>query len=76
MPRLSASGQITVPGVFERGDLLVGEDLIDGRAPEVAVGEVRGCGAVELQRDLVAVVGEVGGLRAVGRRRRPGRPFR
>ncbi len=43
--------------------LLVGKDLVNGRAPEVTVAEVTGirvaaAGLVELERDLVAVVDE------------------
>ena len=39
---------------------LVGEKLVDGRAPEIAVGEVGGRVAVELEDGLVAVVGPEG----------------
>ena len=49
--------------------LLVGQDLVDGGAPEVAVGDR--IGFVDFEDDLVAVVFVMGGCRrAAGRRRR------
>ena len=52
------------------GDLLVGQDLVDRRAPEIAMGQphrsrARAVRVVELQDDLRAVVDEMG--RLVGR---------
>ncbi|MCZ7667021.1 MAG: hypothetical protein M5U34_07265 [Chloroflexi bacterium] len=49
-------------------DRLVGQDLVDGRTPEVAVGEVGGRRAVEVEDGIVAVVGPEG----VGGRSGPG----
>ena len=45
MPRLSVRGQRTLPGVAGDVTLLVGQDLVDGGAVEVAVGEGGGLGA-------------------------------
>ena len=41
-------------------DGFVGQDLVDGRTPEVAVGEVGGFVAVELEGDLAVLVREEG----------------
>ena len=57
LPRLSASGQQDVAGGGEASDMLVGQDLIDGRPVEVAVGQVSV--AIEGQQDVVAIVNVV-----------------
>ena len=47
-----------IPGAAGRGDLLVCQQLIDGRSPQIPMGNIAGCCAVEFQGDLRAAIDE------------------